>query len=97
MVQGLLNRAKTLVMNQLQMQKLGRVLPAGKLTTALKDELRLHVRVADLDRFSLLPLRDLPENANKPTLEQRASRAIEQLNALAQHVQEDQEAHQAPK
>lgn len=90
-LRGLRQRAVAIVKNQLQLQKLGRVLHFSKLTTALKDELSLHARTEEVIKgVSTFEFQELPQNAKEDVLTSRAAKVVEQIDKLASNLHADQ-------
>jgi hypothetical protein len=95
-LRGLAHRAVAIVKNQLQLQKIGRVLHHNKLPTALKDELSLHVRTIDVLRgVETFQYQDLPKDAKEDVLKSRAAKVVEQIDHLARNLDADQASYNA--
>jgi hypothetical protein len=96
-LRGLSQRAVAIVKNQLQIQKLGRVLHQERLTASIKDELNLHVRPAEIltgvDTFQLAP--ELPRDAKEDVLKARAAKVVANIDLLATNLHADQAQHNA--
>jgi hypothetical protein len=93
-LRGLYHRATGIVRNQLQLQKIGRILHHNKLPESIKDEIRLHIRNVDvLKGVSTFEYQDLPKDASKDVLNSRAAKVVEAIDLLAKNVDADQAQH----
>jgi hypothetical protein len=96
LLRGLAHRAVAIVKNQLQLQKIGRVLHHNNLPTALKDELSLHVRTIEVLRgVETFQYQDLPKDAKEDVLKSRAAKVVEQIDHLARNLDADQASYNA--
>ena len=95
-LRGLLNRAVAIVGHQLQLQKIGRILYHNQLPTALKDELRLHIRNVEVTKgVETFQYQELPKDASEELLKSRAAKVVEQINLLARNLDADQASYNA--
>jgi len=95
-LRGLYHRATGIVRNQLQLQKIGRILHHNKLPESIKDEIRLHIRNVDvLKGVSTFEYQDIPKDAREDVLKSRAAKVVQAINLLAKNVDADQAQHNA--
>jgi hypothetical protein len=95
-LRGLWNRAVAIVGYQVQLAKLGRVLHHSKLPPTIKDEIRLHVRTAEVVKgVETFQYQELPQDAGEDVLKSRAAKVAEQIDHLVENLDADQAQYNA--